>query len=107
VERWDHEALDARLLEQVSARYDVIVDSSKNAWRASTTPFKLRRSPGRDFLLVQIVRDPRAVCWSLLKREKRVGGQSNDTLLCAETALGRSVANLACDLPLKISSTAS
>jgi hypothetical protein len=98
VERWDHAALDGRLLDQVGAGYDAIVDSSKTAWRASATPFKLRREFGRDFLLVHIVRDPRAVCWSLLKRDKRVGGQSNDTLLCTETALGWSFANLACEM---------
>ena len=98
VESWNHEALDARLLEQVGAGYDAIVDSSKTAWRASATPFALRHKFGRDFLLVHIVRDPRAVCWSLLKRDERVGGQSNDTLLCAETALGWSFANLACEL---------
>ena len=98
VNRWDHEALDARLLQQASVNYEVMVDSSKTAWRASATPFKLRRGPGRGFLLVHIVRDPRAVCWSLLKRERRLGRQSNDTLLCAETTLGWCFANLACEL---------
>ena len=95
---WSHEDLDMKLLEQVGSDYDVVVDSSKTAWRASATPFKLRRRLERDFHLVHVVRDPRAVCWSLLKREKRVGRQSNDTLLCAETTLGWNFANLACEL---------
>ena len=98
VDRWSHDALDKRLLEQAAGRYDAIVDSSKTAWGDAATPFKLHRELGRDFRLVHIVRDPRAVCWSLLTRQERVGAQANKTLLSVKTALAWYYANLACEL---------
>lgn len=96
--QWSHVALDARLLERVGTTYAAVVDSSKTAWRSAPMPFRLRRALGQDFQLVHIVRDPRAVCWSLLQRERRIGAQSNDMLLAIKTIVGWRSANLACDL---------
>lgn len=96
--QYDHEALDELLLKRAAADYAAMVDSTKTAWRASTIPFTMRRKLGAAFHLVHIVRDPRAVCWSLLKRDKRVGEMSNGRLLVIETLLGLYYANLACEL---------
>jgi hypothetical protein len=57
----------------VSDDYPVLVDFSKTAWHSAAVPFGLRRRLGEDFKLVHIVRDPRAVCWSALKRTERKG----------------------------------
>jgi hypothetical protein len=93
-----HEDIDLALLQQVSENYSIMVDSSKTAWRGAAAPFRLRRKLREDFFLVHIVRDPRAVCWSLIKRSKRVGGRHNHVRLCVTTALGWWFANLACEL---------
>jgi len=95
---WSHGALDMRLLDQVAANYAAMVDSTKTAWRAAAAPFALRHKLSQDFRLVHIVRDPRAVCWSLLKRARRVGAQSNDIPLSIKTTLGWCYANSACEL---------
>jgi len=94
----NHADLDLVLLEKIANRYAIMVDSSKTAWLDGAAPFRLRRKLGQDFLLLHIVRDPRAVCWSLIKRSERLGERSNKVLLCAWTAFGWWFANLACEL---------
>jgi hypothetical protein len=44
-----------------------MVDSSKTAWGSGLTPFRLEKKLGSDFLMIHLVRDPRAVCWSTLR----------------------------------------
>jgi len=75
-----------------------MVDSSKTAWGSELMPFRLRRSLGRDFLLVHLVRDPRAVCWSTirsLRRGKKTGGEF---ARCLRTVVGWMFANIACEV---------
>lgn len=95
---YDHAALDAILLRHIAGRYSAMVDSTKTAWRASAVPFRLRRELGAGVSLVHIVRDPRAVCWSLLKRARRVRGSPNERLLAIETLVGWYFANISCEL---------
>jgi hypothetical protein len=66
-----HADLDASLLAQEGAPYAALVDSSKTAGAYALAPFRLRRKAGSDFLLVHLVRDPRAVCWSAIKKTER------------------------------------
>jgi hypothetical protein len=98
VDRRSHEDLVLALLQQIANDHAIMVDSSKTAWTHAAAPFKLRRKLGQDLLLVHIVRDPRAVCWSMIKRGKRVGERRNPALLCVATAFGWAFANLACEL---------
>jgi hypothetical protein len=98
VAHWSHEALDAELVDQARAKGACIVDSSKTAWRGAITVFKLQRIYSDEFRLVHIVRDPRAVCWSLLLKHKRSEARSNDVALSIETTLGWLYANFACEL---------
>lgn len=96
--RQRHEDLDLALLEQAAGRYSVMIDSSKTAWWRAAIPFRLRRKLGEDFTLLHIVRDPRAVCWSLIKRSERGGQQRSDFLQCAAATAGWWFANIACEL---------
>jgi hypothetical protein len=99
LEGWKHQDLTAALLERASGQYGVLVDSSKTAWHSATTPLRLRRRLGPNFLLVHIVRDPRAVSWSVLKKAERRGdARSGGALRCAFTTLGWWTANLTCEL---------
>jgi Sulfotransferase family len=61
--------LTERLYSLISeqSRQDIIVDSSKVPWRAST----LARMPGLDLYVVHMVRDGRGVAWSLMKSYKK------------------------------------
>lgn len=94
-----HQDLTLALLEQVASNNAVMVDSSKTAWGLATAPFGFRRTLGRHFHLVHLVRDPRAVCWSTVQRAERSGNvRSNRALRCAFTTLGWWTANLACEL---------
>jgi hypothetical protein len=97
-DRRNHTGLVLTLLQQLADRYAIIVDSSKTAWTHAVAPFKLRRKLDQNFLLVHILRDPRAVCWSIIKRSKRVGQRRNAILLSVAGASGWTVANLACEL---------
>jgi hypothetical protein len=94
---WRHEDLTLALLKRVGAAYAVMVDSSKTAWGSAAVPFRLRRKLGRDFRLVHIVRDPRGVCWSLLKKAERNGKRPLAAVRCSWATLGWSVANIACE----------
>src|SRR5262245_48232089 len=57
----DHQALTLAMFKQISQKFDTMVDSSKTAWGSGFMPFEFRRILGPDFLLVHLVRDPRAV----------------------------------------------
>jgi hypothetical protein len=111
LEGWDHEQLVLALLEHVSREYAVMADSSKTAWGSSLVPFWLRRSLGENFLLVHIVRDPRAVAWSTMRaprrRERthkgrlkvhRKGRHSSPGVRSLRTVAGWTTANLACEI---------
>lgn len=99
---WTHSDLDMALLEGIQASKRVMIDSSKTAGGTFRSPFRLRRQIGKDFQLVHLVRDPRAVCWSIVKRRSRVaargGVQLNPWLLCIHGAVGWLIANLKCEL---------
>lgn len=97
---WDHETLALALLAHVSDDYAVMVDSSKTAWGSLLTPFRLHKRLGEDFLLVHLVRDPRAVCWSTVRTARRhldMRFTSGPTLRCLRTAFGWMIANLTCE----------
>lgn len=96
VARWSHAALEARLLDQVLGSHAGIVDSSKTAWGHAFAPFRQRNVSALH--LVHIVRDPRAVCWSLLMKDRRTETRSNDAVVAVRTVLGWLYANLACEL---------
>lgn len=93
-----HEALTLALLARVGKRYDLMVDSTKTALGHALAPFKLRRALGENFLLVHLVRDPRAVAWSAIKKTERRMMIVNRPLYCARVALAWSAANLACEI---------
>lgn len=91
------------LIRNAGAQYPAIVDSSKTAWGALSSPFRLRRRFGENFFLVHLTRQPAGACWSVLKRKKhgatRDGGLLfSERLRCFWTVLGWSVANLSCEL---------
>jgi hypothetical protein len=95
---WTHRELTLALLGQLSTEYAVMVDSSKTTWGSTTAPFGFRRALGEDFRLVHIIRDPRAVYWSALKKaisEDKVRGSRS---LHWSTLFGWWTANLACEL---------
>jgi hypothetical protein len=75
-----------------------MVDSSKTAWRSAVTPFQLRRKLKQNLQLVHIVRDPRGVCWSLLKKAERGGIQGHAMVRCCRAIIGWWVANMACEI---------
>jgi len=93
-----HTELDLALLRRMAGRHAVMVDSSKTAWRQGMVPFKLASRVEEGFFLLHVVRDPRAVCWSLIKRGERVGEPADGRLTCVATAFAWSLANLACEL---------
>jgi hypothetical protein len=95
---WDHRRLTLALLDHVSRNFLVMGDSSKTAWGSGLMPFRLRRKLGREFLLIHLVRDPRAVCWSTiraLRRGKKTGGE---LARCLQTVFGWTSANIACEV---------
>ncbi|GFO80723.1 MAG: hypothetical protein A49_03500 [Methyloceanibacter sp.] len=94
--QWTHEALDAKLLERACETHAGIIDSSKTAWRRASVPF--RQSGGSEFQLLHVVRDPRAVCWSMLEKARRTETDNNALGLSLKTTLGWLYANFACEL---------
>lgn len=92
-----HEGLTQILMSQDDGAHAILVDSSKTAWRELATPFRLGRRLGCDVQLLHLVRDPRAVSWSLVRKAGRRGEQPLAPLRCAYAALGWSVANLVCE----------
>jgi hypothetical protein len=100
---WTHAQLLQALIQSVGGHYSAIVDSSKTAWGSLSAPFRLKRRFSSDFMLVHLVREPRAVCWSVLRKKIRIAKregrrQSHYTLRCGWTVLSWSVANLSCEL---------
>jgi hypothetical protein len=95
---WRHVDLSLALLKRFSNRYTLMIDSSKTSWDAAGAPFSLQHRLGRDFYFVHIVRDPRAVCWSAIRRSnRRASGITNHVLRSAWTTLGWWAANLTCE----------
>jgi hypothetical protein len=94
---WSHERLALALAERLDGPGAVMVDSSKTPWRSVAVPFRLSRKLGPDFVLVHLVRDPRAVAWSAVKKSSRQGTRPLMGLRSSLAALGWSAANLACE----------
>ena len=93
-----HEDLSRALLAQDRDAHAILIDSTKTAWRSAIVPFRLASALGGDFTLVHLVRDPRAVAWSGVKKAGRRGTRPLLPLRSASAALGWWVANLACEL---------
>jgi hypothetical protein len=98
LDQWSHEDLDLELLNQVAQGHAIMVDSSKTAWHQVFAPFRLRRRLGQDFFLVQIVRDPTAVSWSLMTRSQRLGKRFYPIWLYTHTVAGWLCANVVCEV---------
>jgi hypothetical protein len=100
---WTHGRLASALLQKSRGRYAGLVDSSKTAWGQLGSPFRLWRNIGPEFCLIHIVRDPRAVFWSVLKQKRRQAHRRGDAppperLLAIWTIVGWSAANLSCEV---------
>jgi hypothetical protein len=94
---WTHVDLTLALLNHVSSSYELMVDSSKTAWWSIAVPFKLRQRLGKNFELIHLVRDPRAVCWSSIQSKQKHAMRSNHVLGCIWSTLGWWTANLSCE----------
>ena len=66
-----HEDLSRALLAQDRGAHAILINSTKTAWRSAAVPFRLAGALGGDFTLVHLVRDPRAVAWSGVKKSGR------------------------------------
>ena len=100
---WTHVRLLHALMQQADIRYSALVDLSKTAWGSLCTPFRLKRKFGSEFMLVHLMREPRAVCWSVLKQKNRRAKRNRRrlrhyVLRCSWVVLGWWLANLSCDL---------
>lgn len=99
---WRHKDLDAALMQIIAPDASIMVDSSKTRWKTAFAPFSLQHAFGANFSLVHLVRDPRAVCWSVTKREMRraekAGGSPRLLRQAIVSALGWVIANLTCEL---------
>jgi hypothetical protein len=93
-----HADLSCALVAQDRDAHAILIDSTKTAWRSVAVPFRLARALGSNFQLVHLVRDPRAVAWSGVKKAGRRGTRPLLPLRSASAALGWWVANLACEL---------
>jgi hypothetical protein len=111
LEGWDHKKLVLAILDHVTPNYTVMVDSSKTSWGSTRIPFRLSKALGENFVLVHIVRDPRAVAWSTmkarlpqrsttegkLKLRQKSRSLWSSSLRPLRTVVGWTVANLACE----------
>ena len=70
-----HESLSRALVAQDRDAHAILIDSTKTAWRSAAVPFRLASALGGDFTLVHLVRDPRAVAWSGVKKAGRRGAR--------------------------------
>src|SRR5665648_533912 len=95
-----HVDLTVALLNNAKG-YSAVVDSSKTAWSSFLAPFRMHRVLGHDLLLVHVVRDPRAVCWSTMRKLRGLAR----AIRCLRTVLGWIYANLSCELFGKIRPT--
>lgn len=98
LEGWSHEGLTLALFERIGRDHAAMVDSSKTPWNSLVAPFRLRREIGKGFVLLHLVRDPRAVSWSAVKKAGRQGPRPLMGLRCSAAAIGWTAANLACEL---------
>jgi hypothetical protein len=107
LKNWDHTQLTLAMLEYVSSEYAVMVDSSKTSWGSIFAPFRLSRNLGENFLLVHLVRDPRAATWSTMesRRPRQFTSHANFKVRSLSprarslrTAGGWTIANLACEV---------
>jgi hypothetical protein len=98
IRHWSHEDLSLALLDHVGRTYEVMVDSSKTAWASVVTPFRFRRILREEIKLVHLVRDPRGVGWSLLKRAERTGLRPRAIVRLSLATMGWLVANAACEV---------
>ncbi|WP_045363682.1 sulfotransferase family protein [Methyloceanibacter caenitepidi] len=97
--RHDHAALLRAILE-VSTQ-QTIVDSSKTAALLAFRPHFLSRTLPVKLYLVHLVRDPRAVVWSVVRDRRTRRDQPSvwrDVLLAAKTSLVWQAANVAAEL---------
>lgn len=96
---WTHKDVTLELYRRLADKNAIMVDSSKTAWRSTGVPFGLVRAISKDFRLVHIVRDPRAVCWSALKKASSKGriGVSRSAF-SSMTVLSWWAANLSCEI---------
>jgi hypothetical protein len=90
------------LMQRLSGRYLAIVDSSKTAWGSFSRPFRLKHKYGSEFMLVHLVREPTAVCWSVLKQKNRKATRNGRRapqhgIECGWVVLGWWLANLSCE----------
>ena len=108
---WSHDQLTSALLAHIAGDYMVMVDSSKTAWGSTFMPIRLSRNLGDDFLLVHLVRDPRAVAWSTMRsplhagttrkgrpKTRRVKSRQSSASRSLLTAFGWTIANLGCEM---------
>jgi hypothetical protein len=101
LKNWDHQTLTLALLTHISGRYAVMVDSSKTAWGSSLMPFRFHKRLSHHFLLVHVVRNPKAVCWSVMRTpRKRNASQfaSMPLTRCLGAAIGWLAANMVCEV---------
>ncbi len=94
----NHTELTCALLERANGRYDYMIDSSKTAWGLFGAPFRLRGVLEDRFHLIHIVRDPRGVCWSNVRRTRRQRAVRLPLLHHLKTSIGWWAANLSCEL---------
>lgn len=99
---WHHKDLDAALMQIIAPHASIMIDSSKTRWTTAFAPFILRHAFGGNFSLVHLVRDPRAVCWSVTKRELKHAERTDNAPRLRRRAiisgLGWVIANLTCEL---------
>jgi hypothetical protein len=94
-----HHDLTLALFRQLPGQDAIMVDSSKTAWGSTAVPFTLVHAISTDFRLIHIVRDPRAVCWSTLKKATATNRiRVSRSLFCSRALMGWWVANLASEL---------
>jgi hypothetical protein len=98
-----HGRLLQSLMQKVAGQYSAIIDSSKTAWGSFGAPFRLKRRFDSEFMLVHVMRQPAAVCWSVLRKKNRTARKEGRTpyhyaLRCASLVLSWSIANLSCEL---------
>lgn len=93
-----HEDLSRALVAQDGNAHAILIDSTKTAWRSAAVPFRLAGVLGGGFSLVHLVRDPRGVAWSGVKKAGRRGARPLLPLRSVSAALGWWIANLACEL---------
>jgi hypothetical protein len=91
------------VFEELGTTHGVIVDSSKSAGAAGR-PFALARYCGLDVRVIHLVRDPRAVMWSVLRGSNRrmlAGESAHQRWGMPRALLGWSVANLCAERSIR------